>query len=440
MKLNVNKYFDEAKKNKISPFQLTFSQSTETTVSTFNDKVEEQTIGTSISLGGKGIVNGKLGLYSTDKIDNTTPQTLIENIIKSAKFGREEVKENFCVGSLKYKKAKIYSKDFKDANLTDLRKLALYFSNSLLKKDKRISKAEVTLAKVEEEESKYNDLGLKVKEKSRHYILYLSVVCEEKEDTRTGFDYTYSFESIDKLKEKGEVLVDTVIKKATDFFNSKPIKSAKYKAVLAPNVVSSLLKFAVSGLNAKSCQKHISPFENKKGEQIFSKYITIKHTPHIESTSSTSYDSDGYPTKDFAVVNKGVLTNYFHSIETARIDKVEANGCGKGLGEAGPFVLSLVPSRKSEEDLFLKAKKGIYITKVSGLNAGINGQTLNFSLPCEGYEIVDGKISKATSMIICAGNLKDLFMDVISVANNVKEDSGVFTPSILVKNLAISGK
>ena len=239
MKLNVKKYFEEAKKNKLTPFQLSFSNTTETTISVFNDIVEEQTIGTSISLSGKGIINNKLGLFTTEKIDSNTPVTLVNKIIESSKFGREEKKENFFSGGLKYKKAKIYSKNFVDSNLSEIKEVAFDISKSLLKKDKRVSKAEVTLAKVEDESFLCNDLGLNVKEKSRYYVLYLKAICEEKGEPRTGYDFTFSFNSLDELKSKSDDLITQTVKQAVDFFNSGAIKSGKYKVLLSPKVAAS---------------------------------------------------------------------------------------------------------------------------------------------------------------------------------------------------------
>ena len=440
MKINVNKYLQVAKEKQISPFEISYSFVKETTVSVFNESIEEQTIGNSYKLSGKGIVKGKLGLYSTDKIDSSTPLIMTDKIIESSTFGKEEKKENFFAGGKKYKKAKIYSPLFVDASLNELQSLALELSKKTKQANPKVEKVELSLTKIESEDQKYNDLGLKVKEKERYYSLYLSVVCSSDGDTQTGYDNTFSFNSLEEIKSKADEVISNSIKQGIDFINSKPIKSGKYKALLSPKVSASLLSVYLSSLNAKSCQKHISPFENKLNEKICSKLLTIKHTPHIESPSATSYDSEGYPSCDFIVIKKGVLLNYFHSLETARNDKVEPNGCGAGLGEASPIVLTLLPGKRSEEELISKISKGIYITNLKGLNAGVDHQTLNYSLPCEGYEIIDGKITAATSMIICAGNLKDLFNDVCGIASNTKNLSSIVTPSLLVKKISISGK
>ncbi|HOR20378.1 MAG TPA: metallopeptidase TldD-related protein, partial [Bacilli bacterium] len=109
-----------------------------------------------------------------------------------------------------------------------------------------------------------------------------------------------------------------------------------------------------------------------------------------------------------------------------------------GVGFVNP---SIKPGRKSEADLLAKIKTGVYISSVAGLHAGLNPQSGNFSLQAEGFMIRDGKLAEPLSLITVAGNLLDLFMNVREVANNAElQLSGISAPSLLIKNLAISGK
>ena len=62
-------------------------------------------------------------------------------------------------------------------------------------------------------------------------------------------------------------------------------------------------------------------------------------------------------------------------------------------------------------------------------------------MQAEGFMIRDGKLAEPLSLITVAGNLLDLFMNVREVANNAElQLSGISAPSLLIKNLAISGK
>ncbi len=441
MSINLKKYFEEGKKLGLDPYQISFGTSTETTVSVFNNEVETQQIGASSSVSAKGLYEGKIGHFSTDAIDSNTAELMAKSCLESAKYGREDKADNFFKGGKKYRKAKVYFADFVPSSLKDLRAFALEISKIAQAKDKRITKTQVDITMTEGTSLKANSLGLKCKDKSIVYVGYVSLVAEnEKGEPRSGGYMFTSFHNLDELKVNALKAIDHASKDALDFFGSGAVKGKNYKVVLSPDSVASLLSFYVGQLSAKSVHKHLSLFEGKINTEIASTCLTILHTPHVSALGASSFDSDGEPTCDFPVIKKGVLVNYFQSLETANEEHIESNGCGQGNGNAGPVVLTVKPGRYSRDDLFKKMNNGLYINSISGLNSGIDGQTLDFSLPCQGYVIKDGEVKEATSMIICAGNLKTLFESIKAVGNDSETFSSTITPSILVKQLAISGK
>ena len=441
MNINTKKYFEEAKKRGLEPYQLSFASSVETSVEVFNGEVEQQQIGTSFDIGARAIYNGKQGSFATDAIDNNTPSIMAENILENARFGKEEKAEHYFKGGKKYKRAKILFKEFKPATLKEVREAALLLCKKIQERDPRLTSVQVDISMIESEGNKMNSYGLKCKEKSKAFAGYMEVVAEnENKEPRSGGARFRSFLSLEDLMKEADKVIDEAIHDAVDFFGTGPVPSKKYKAVLSYDSFSSLFAFFVGQLNAKSVHKHLSVFEGKLGEQIVSKCLTINHTPHVTCFSASSYDAEGYPTQDFPIIKKGVLQTYFYSVETALEEGKESNGCATGAGNGGPVVMTVKKGKYSKEELFAKMKDGLYITSVSGLNSGINGQTLDFSLPCQGYVIKDGKIEKATSMIVMAGNLKTLFNSIVALGNDTRYSAGTFAPSVLVKGISISGK
>lgn len=440
MKINVKDYFDAAEKEGLTPFQLTYTESTETSITVFNNDIESQQIGTSMDIGGKAIFEGKKGSFHTDRIDDATPALMAKEIKASAIYGTDEKVTNYFEGGLEYKKAAVLFDDFEESNLAQLRAIGLEISALAQKEDPRVTKVEVYLTKMEGKSMKANNLGMQVEEASKAYIGYIAVVCEdETKEPRTGGEGFKSFHSLKELKEDGIIAVKKAVKAAVDFFHTGPVESKNYNVVLCPGVVASLLGFYLSQLNAKSVHKHLSVFEGMLEQKIASDKLTIDHTPHVTSLSASSFDADGYPTQDFTILDKGILKDYFYSLETANEDNRKSNGTCSGNGNGDAMVVTVQKGDLSLEELLAKLNDGLYITDVSGLNSGINGQTLEFSVPCSGYVVKDGKIDKAVSMIIMAGNLKALFENVEDLANDVENKGGFFTPSMLVKDLAISG-
>lgn len=441
MAINFNRYLEEGTKLGLNPYQVTFSVTNETSISTFNDIIENQQIGNTQSIGAKGLFDGRQGSFSTDAIDKDTSSLLAENVLESAKYGKESNPAYFYAGGKKIRRAKTVSKDFKSASLKELREVALRLYKKAIALDKRINKVEINLGVTEAKTVKANNLGLKATDASKNYVGYISVYGEDdNKEPRSGGLMFSSFTNIEDFEKNGIKVIPLAIREAVDFFGSKAIAGKKYKAVLRYDTVSALMGFFLSQLNEKAIQKHLSVFEGKVGKQIVSKCLTIRHTPHVESLSSASIDADGYPTQDFKVISRGVLENTFVSQETAFEGKKENNGCASSNGNGGPIVLTVNKGKKTVAELLSKMNNGLYITSVSGLNSGINGQTLDFSLPCQGYVVKDGKIDKAVSMIIMSGNLLDLFNSVQALSDESEYSGGIFNPSMLIKKLAISGK
>ena len=99
------------------------------------------------------------------------------------------------------------------------------------------------------------------------------------------------------------------------------------------------------------------------------------------------------------------------------------------------------PGKKSQEELFQEVGNGVFITDVSGLHAGLNQQSGNFSLQSTGYMIENGKKGIPLDLITVSGNLLELFGDVLEVGNDVDvSPSGISAESLLIKKIAVSGK
>ena len=106
-----------------------------------------------------------------------------------------------------------------------------------------------------------------------------------------------------------------------------------------------------------------------------------------------------------------------------------------------PFFISLKPGKKSQEELFQDIQDGVYITNVTGLHAGLNPQSGNFSLQSSGFLVKNGKIDRPLDVITVSGNLIDVFKDVVEVGNDVKVfPSAVACSSLLIKKIVVSGK
>ncbi len=102
--------------------------------------------------------------------------------------------------------------------------------------------------------------------------------------------------------------------------------------------------------------------------------------------------------------------------------------------------LKMKPGRKSLDQLFEEVGNGVYITDVSGLHAGLNSRTGNFSLQSTGFLIKDGIKDRPLDIITISGNLVNLFMDIQEVGKDMKQFIASSCPSVIVKSIKVSGK
>ena len=99
----------------------------------------------------------------------------------------------------------------------------------------------------------------------------------------------------------------------------------------------------------------------------------------------------------------------------------------------------------TEEALLAKAGNGVYITDLSGLHAGADPISGDFSLQSAGFMLRDGKKCEYVKSFTVAGNFYDLLKNITAIADNccLPMPFGMTTfgaPSVLVEGLSIAGK
>ena len=239
-------------------------------------------------------------------------------------------------------------------------------------------------------------------------------------------------------------LAEKVAKGAIEQLGGDPCESGNYKVVLAPDVVASLMGAYIGSADAEEVQKRSSLFVGKLNEKIASSKVTIEDRPLDKTLFAKTFDDEGVATSNKAIVKNGILKTYLYNLTTAAKDGVESTGNGARGGakmSTSPFHLVLKPGKKTQQELFEEVGDGVYVTEVSGLHAGLNPQSGNFSLQSSGFLIKDGKKDRPLDIITVSGNLMKMFMDICTVGNDLKQfTSGTLCPSVVIKKLAISGK
>ena len=437
-----DKFFALAKEAGLEEVELSISESHSFQVSLFHGEIDEYKDNNGYSILARGILNGKCGSASADVWDKEKAAWLVKEIVANARVIENDDPIFIFEGSKKYHKVNTFNKDLENVPFDKKMEALLNLEKIIKNGDPRVVEvAGVEYHQVSEKSTLMNSKGLNLVQKSNFFYIVGQCVAAENGQTKSGYDLF--FES-DFNKLDVEKLGKKIVKTTVDQLGGEACASNKYKAVLHPDVVTSLIKAYVGHANAEEVQKNSSLFIGKLGQKIASKKVTIEDKPIQKNAFARWFDDEGVATYNKPIIKNGVLQTYLYNLTTAAKAGVETTGNGFGGGSKkgiDSIFLSLKPGKKSQEELFEAVGNGVFITDVSGLHAGLNPQSGNFSLQSTGFMIENGKKGKPVDLITISGNLLELFNDVLEVGNDVTvSPSGVSSESVLIKKIAVSGK
>lgn len=86
--------------------------------------------------------------------------------------------------------------------------------------------------------------------------------------------------------------------------------------------------------------------------------------------------------------------------------------------------------------LIADIREGFYVTELMGM--GVNGVTGDYSRGASGFFIENGKISYPVAGVTIAGNLKDMFRNLVP-ANDLVFRYGTNAPTLRIEGTTVAG-
>jgi len=181
----------------------------------------------------------------------------------------------------------------------------------------------------------------------------------------------------------------------------------------------------------------------KEGGQVASSLVTIIDDGTIPRLpGSFPFDCEGVPVKRHKVVDKGIFKNFLTDFRTAKLLGRETTGNAarsvRTLPSVGFFNLFIENGKTGREDL-IKSGEVFQIDEVIGTHL-VNSETAQFSFGARGRLFRNGRKIKTLRGVTVSGNLIDFYRNIVGVGNDLRFYSSVGSPSLLVKDVQISGK
>lgn len=266
---------------------------------------------------------------------------------------------------------------------------------------------------------------------SRHSIS-VGVIAGEGDDMQTGDWYSSTRDPRD-LADPARI-GDYAARRALSRLGSRRAPTCEVPVIFEAPQACGLLGNFVSAASGGSLYRKASFLLGALGQEIFSSNIHIDERPHIpKALGSTPFDDEGVATEDRALVANGILQGYFLGSYSARKLGMPSTG-----NAGGNHNLILRPGTQSLEELARSVGRGLLVTELLG--QGVNYVTGDYSRGAAGYWIENGEISYPVQEITIAGNLREMFKNIVAVGNDTLIRGGKQCPSLVIGKMTIAGE
>jgi PmbA protein len=392
------------------------------------------------------IVNGKMGYASTEALNAEQARGIVARAADNATNLEAEETVFLGEGGQAYEELTITPYD--EPSTEELINTVLAVQEKLYAEDPAVIDGCQTQGFREKMETAiFNSKGLDL-----HYantaagLVVVSVVTDGKEMANSFQIKLGKLDTIDS-----DAMVKKAVTNAKASLGSDVAPTGQYPVIFDPSAMSSLLQCFSSVFSSEAAQKGLSKLGDKEGEIIAAPVVTLVDDPfHPENPMPRNFDAEGSPTHKKNIIEGGKLNTLLYNLKTAAVAGKKTTGnASKGGYDAAvglrPFTMYLENGDLTEEELLAKAGEGVYITDLSGLHAGANAVSGDFSLQSAGFMIRDGKKCEYVKSFTVAGNFYDLLKNIAALANNCHLPNAMGStafgaPSVLVENLSIAGK
>lgn len=265
---------------------------------------------------------------------------------------------------------------------------------------------------------------------SRHDI-GASVIAEQDDAMQRDYWYTTARDFHDL--ESAESVGRRAGERAVARLNAKKIGTMQVPVLFEAPIASGLISSFVGAVSGGSLYRKSSFLLDSLGKQIFSPNVQLRESPFIKKgLASGAFDNEGVATLERDVIKDGIVQGYFLSSYSSRKLGMQTTG-----NAGGSHNLILQSDNLDFNALLKKMGTGLVVTELLG--QGVNMVTGDYSRGAAGYWVENGEIQHAVEEITIAGNLKDMFKQIVAVGNDVIVRSSIRCGSVLLERMTVAG-
>lgn len=247
-------------------------------------------------------------------------------------------------------------------------------------------------------------------------------------------DYWYTGDRDKNQMQNFQDVANEAAKRALQRLSPQAIQSTTCPVLFSPDVARSLIGHLIGALSGSAQYKKNSFLLDAAGEAIFPEFVRIYEDPYIVAgAKSSSYDAEGVATKKSDLIHNGCIEHYVLSSYSGRKLKRPTTGNAGGLRNVR------VESNGGDQSQLIKQMgSGVLVTELIG--QGVNQITGDYSRGASGFLVKNGEIQYPVEGFTIAGNLKNMYQQLVAIGSDVDEQGNIHTGSWLLDNMTIAGQ
>ncbi len=316
--------------------------------------------------------------------------------------------------------------------------LAQQCEQAALDADKRISNSEGATVNLHEAQFiTANSMGFIGGFPTSRHSLSCAVIAEEGGSMERDYWYAVARDAGDLMdaQQVGRIAAERTVRR----LNARQVDTMQVPVLFEAPIASGLLGSFVSAVSGGNLYRKSSFLLDQMDQQVFAPHINISDVPDIrKGLASSPFDDEGVRTQRRVIVENGILRGYFLGSYSAR--KLGLRSTGNAGGNHN-LILHASARQSGNLDfsgLLNTMTRGLLVTELLG--QGVNSVTGDYSRGAAGFWVENGEIQYPVQEITIAGNLKDMFRNIVAAGNDVLAQGSRQCGSILVEGMTIAGR
>ena len=217
---------------------------------------------------------------------------------------------------------------------------------------------------------------------------------------------------------------------------ARRIATTRAPVLFAPEVARGFIGHMVGAIRGGSQYRKTTFLLGAAGTEVFPSFVNLHERPHLpKGLSSAPFDSEGVATRDRELVVGGCLDGYLLGSYSARKLGLRTTGNAGGVHN---LIVDPGPGRLDFAAMLRALGTGLLATELMG--QGVNGVTGDYSRGATGFWVENGAIAYPVHEITIAGNLKELYRQIVAIGGDIDLRGGIRSGSVLVDGFTIAGQ